>query len=342
MYRFVILCVALWGLSNYAHAQIALPVLSSSVTLTTTTSDMRPGATVGMRVASNTFDLSQYTIQWVLNGSIIGEGVGLVERDVVLSANREQSSVLVYVLSEGVFVAQTQAILTPVSVDIVWESTGYTHPFYQGRALPTRGAHIQAEAYPQIPSINGSLVPRKQLNYQWFLNGTPISSVSGLGAFAATIPLHVFSGGSVLSVRVTTPDKNSVAEKKVYLHIEEPRLTLYKVDPLLGIDFRNAISTGNRVGDSEATFTLIPYFLQVENLQSTQASIAWAVNGTTVEPHSKDPYSLTLVSPEAGTVALIRAEVSHPTSFEVVESRWRVFFEEAEAQIQNLFSRPIQ
>lgn len=341
MYRFVILCVVLWGFSTHTYAQIALPVLSSSVTLTTT-SDMHPGATVRVRAESTTLDLSLYTVRWTLNGSTIGEGVGLTEKEVTLSATGEQASVVVYVLSDDLFVTQTHVVLTPASVDIVWESTGYTHPFYEGRALPTRGAHIQAEAYPHIPNSAGSVLPRTQLNYQWFLNGIPVSRASGLGAFAATVPLNAFSGGSVLSVRVTTPDKSIVTEKKVYIPVEEPRLNLYKVDPLLGVDFRNAISTGSRVGDSEATFTLIPYFLEVENLQSTQASVVWSVNGTSVDPHSKDPYSLTLVSPEAGTVALIHAEVSRPASFEVVESRWRVFFEEAEAQIQNLFSRPIQ
>lgn len=319
--------------AQYAHAQTNPLILSLDHV------PIAPGDVVRVDVRSFSMDLQGVTLQWWEDGALKAQGVGLLTHTTTLGDVGDERSVYVRAVgSADETLAEDILIITPASVDIIWESSSYTHPFYYGRKLPSAGARVHAEARPQFIDREGNVIPRENLHFEWRLNEKILPEFLGKGDYQVYFsPLSPF-GDNSLSVVVSSPENGINASMKVRIPSTVPQLTLYAADPLLGIDFSHAIPREYVVPDLETTFVLIPQFAAIQNLRDAAAHIVWKVNGTEAPPHTDDQTRITFVAEDGGIETALQSLFSvENNTLQEGKNAWKITFDVVSGAALDLF-----
>lgn len=299
---------------------------ATSVTITTNVSIFNPGESVVLRAESNTIDLDLETITWSVNGTEVKTGRG-AQSITVSVPEKKMVRVSVLVTRVDEVLGAADMYVGPSSVNILWESTGYTHPFYRGRALVAPHNTLKAEARAQLFATDGTLVPKSDVEYEWSVNNRVIGSHSGKGKSVLLYPTDDFSSVNTLAVRVSSPIAASYAQTQVRVPMVRTYPVLYQVHPLSGVDFQNAITESATVLDSEATFALVPYFAPTRILDNRDVRVSWSINGLPLAPDTIDDFLITTVAPTEDTRARLRAVISYVKELtNGVERAWDLSF----------------
>lgn len=297
------------------------------LTISVESGEVSPHADISVRLRNNGGDdLSQNLIRWSTNGTTIAAGVGLTKTQITLGGLGVPTSLTATIISPSGAILDSESItLTPAVVDLLWDADTYAHPFFLGKTLPFPGAVVRAEARPVFIQ-NKTQIENADLYFEWRMNGVLLSDESGMGKNTLSIPSPALFSTGYLSVLVSSKD-GSQAKATVRIPTKDPYLVLYRIDPLLGIDFYNALGKNNVVNDSEETFTMVPYAAPTHLLRDSRLLIEWLVNGVPVQTHSNDPFTISLISPAPNTVAHIEATVRHVSNYLLSSSgSWRSRF----------------
>jgi hypothetical protein len=173
---------------------------------------------------------------------------------------------------------QQSIAINPSSVDLVWESQGYTPPFYKGKALFSYQNDVVIIAMPHIVS-GGKEISPKNLIYKWSKNGTVDEDQSGYGKDTFTVKGSILSRAFNVSVEVSSSDTTAVGNAIV--GPTDPLVVFYEKSPLYGIEFQEALQGTVAMQGQEMSVTAIPYFFG--SLDTKALSYDWKINGAEID-----------------------------------------------------------
>jgi len=287
-------------------AQLTLPNLGTPLIFSLSPEFPTPNNSVTVTAQSFSTDLSSATISWYVNGSLLVRGVGRTSVDVATGDVGTETIVAASIATSENTTLFDQIAIRPTSVSLLWEANSYTPPFYKGRALPSAGTIVRAEARSVFTRPNGSSVPRDSLLYTWKKNGQVIAGSSGKGKWSMKTTAPALFGEDILSVTVESEDRTLQGNALVRIPSTEPVLTLYEDSPLLGVTYYRSLSKNISVESSETTFALVPFFTSAETLFDRTLLYTWKIDGVTIPTDSADPFRIILTAPEgvSGTASL--------------------------------------
>lgn len=320
---FVLFCAFFFPL--VLHAQIDLGATPFSIE--TDPAFPEPETTVTLRLVGNPLELTQSTVSWTKDGVPVASGPGLTKTSVRVGKNGSGSLIRVLVINLNGESQSTSVTLHPTEVDLVWSANSYTPPFFRGRALPSPGTTVAAEALPRFRNTNGTLLDPSVLIYTWRTDNSVLADVSGKGKRSVLIPAPPMFGSYTLSVTIETTDGIYRGQSSTRVRSAEPHLVLYRDHPLFGILTHTALDTSALVRDSEATFAAIPYY--ADAFEGTRSlSYEWFVNGSLVPGDPEDPERITIRTEEGSGIALIELALTHAQNWlQDARGKWNVTFD---------------
>ena len=246
----------------------------------------RPGDTVTLAISGNTgSDLASFT--WSVNGTVVLQGVGARNLSLKMGALGQTTDVTVDMNDRGEQ-NSGEILLSPSTVDLVWEGQTYTPPLYLGRPLPNGGSTITLLAVPHIIS-NGKEIPISNFVYTWKVNGGPLAGKSGYGKAAATVTPPQFDEAFTVSVHAETTDGSQAADNTVTIEPQRPKLVFYEIGALSGIQFQKSLSGEVAVPGDEISFSAEPFFVSSPDSLLLQ----WSLDGKPVAVDPQKPRDIT-------------------------------------------------
>jgi hypothetical protein len=317
--------LVLWLYALPIHAQTASPLR-----ITITNPALQPGDTALLEVVGPATTLTN-TLTWYVDGTVASTGIGNTRLSVPVGQPGNPHTVYVELSTEEGIEQSPSVTVAGALVDIVWEGTGYTHPFYRGRALPGPDGYIVAEARSLFTGQDGSIVPVQNIYFTWKLNDQLLKASSGFGQYSLTLKAPPLYGEDILSVVAEDYNTYTRAEKKVRIPGVPPRTNLHPVDPLLGIQFHTVVG---KERSTDAKASLIPYFTNITHLKDTGMHVSWFLFDNPL-PAS----GLTITLPGTG---IVRAVYQNKDSLlDNMSTRW-MFEEEGDVVVEradtNVFS----
>ncbi len=236
-----------------------------------------PYDTVQITLQSFVTDLSTAEIVFVVNDRVVSSGS---ERSVRVNAGPAGGSVKVIArirAADGSTYSK-ELRLRPAEVTLLWQSEGYTPPFYRGKALAPFEGRVTVVALPLFTREDGTAVNPRELIYSWSENDEPIAESSGVGknsfVFRGRVPIRPVD----VSVVVTSKDKTLVAEARDSISTEPPALLLYENHPRYGIRFNRAIQPRVALEEDELRLSAVPFFFETETRGGGNVHYEWELN----------------------------------------------------------------
>lgn len=216
--------------------------------------------------------------------------------------------------------------LSPVVVDLLWESDGLTPPFYQGRALAGPGSRVRLLAMPIFGKGESAIAPQN-LIYTWKKDKTVLGSLSGKGKSNIVLESPLRYGAEVVSVEVSNEDGSVSAGASARIESTEPSISLYIDHPLFGPLFHAGLAGDARILDSEASLLAVPFFAPARAPDSPGLVYEWRVNGKMVAPARAAPSRITISATGSDGIALVNLLITHATNyFFEAERTWNLSF----------------
>ena len=205
------------------------------------------------------------------------------------------------------------------SVSLLYEAETYTPPFYRGRSLASADAPVRIHADAQFSS-SGSI------NYTWTINGRVMQNLSGVGASDLTLAGPSLYGTLIVSVDARSQSGSAHGTQTIRIPAITPQLTLYSDDPLLGVQYNNAIGENTSLPSNETTLVAVPYFFATDSALSSALTYLWSVNGTPVLAENNNPSRLTLQvdGGKEGTASVSLSLTHKQYSFENSKKTWQI------------------
>lgn len=171
------------------------------------------------------------------------------------------------------------------SVDLLWQASTYTPPFYEGKALWSNQSTITFTAIPQGFTNPSSLI------YRWSKDDAILGNSSGVNKRSLTIYDTPLSLPVTVKVELlTAPDTEPVAENTVALKPSYVRLLAYEDNPLYGLMLNNEIGNSFAMKEQEVSFAAIPLYGQVTTRLAPAYTYTWLANGSDTRTGNKVTY----------------------------------------------------
>ena len=283
----VAFCVAgalfFMGLISTAHAQVARFQASDiSINL----EPENPEAFTDVEITLKTFaiDLDIHYIIWNVNGSEHKAGYGEKSAVVRTSNYGEATNVEALIQSQDGRVVRKNIVLRPATVDLLWEAVdAYVPPFYQGKALPARGAVLKVTAIPNLV-VEDTFLDHNELDYTWKWNHKNKASASGYNKQFMGIKNNFLNHDETVSVEVQNTQGTIRGEGIVKMDFYDPELVFYKTHPQTNrYNLRQALSGIVSAGSEPLALGVAPYFFSVRPNQTIDSLLyAWQANDTSI------------------------------------------------------------
>jgi len=309
------------------HAQFFSPNNDGRITISMTPESPVPGGYVHLSAASSIINLGRSDVTWYADKKVIAQGPGITETDVSAGPLGTEVDIVVIAQAENGTVATGEAFIRPTEVALVWESDSYTPPFYRGRALPSAGTKIRAQAIAVLKLADGALVPESGITYTWRRNRSVIQTASGRGRSFATFPAPALFGTDVIEVEAVSADGTLAGKASVNIPSVEPMLLLYEDHPLFGVLYSKALGETTTVKDAEVTFAAVPYFAQAVSPDDSQLTYDWTVNGGRVPADYIRPSAVTINAEGSSGSARLALSLTRARNWNMkAEGAWQISF----------------
>jgi len=323
----ILLALSIFPL-QIASAQFSLP--TPDVSIIAEPSLPAPNSQLRLVAESSLLDLSRATITWTVDGKTTLSGVGEKETIITVGGAGVETKVSVTVSFLGESGSDSLSLI-PGTVDLLFEGSGYTPPFYKGRSLSSPGTSVRLVAIPHIISRGGP-VAAGNLIYTWRQDGEVLGSLSGRGRSSATVPGPSLFDTSDISVEVRSADGAASAQAGVRIPAIDPGLTLYVNHPLYGIEYYRAVRDRDALPDLEATLSAVPYFIAASSPRDTLLRYDWSVNGTLLAASSSARNEITVNAAGASGPATLSLRLTSSLNFNLdAQHAWTISFAQRSA-----------
>lgn len=291
--------VAFCAYATLTHAQMSV---TGGLELTASTDNPVPGQTVTVTARSYTIDINAARVTWTVNGTVMRNAAGATSYEVIAPPLGKRTTIEVSaVTTEGVTV-KSSIIIGSGSIDLIFESDGYTPPFFRGKLTPVYQNTLRITAIPHLANSSGTEYDPTTLVYQWKRNGRVIEGQSGYGRQTLTLTGEVVPRPYDISVAVWSRDNSASTEAITAIDVTGPRIGFYLDDPLYGPLYNKSVGSTVRIGDNKEVSVLsVPFGFNKPSDDNGDLDIVWGLNGRGVT-NLRGHESIILRSPEgAGT-----------------------------------------
>jgi len=234
-----------------------------------------------VEVTSFATNLDKAAISWYLNGKLQKKGTGEKNFQFVNGENGKTTALRVVVSTSEGDTLEKLVSFTPAEIDLLWQSSSYTPPFYKGKALFTYQDTITVTALPQFRDNKGKIINPKNLIYTWRKDGEAFANLSGFGkntfTFSGKVPIRPIE----ISVAAETADGKIRSEARSVFRAQDPEITFYEENPALGIAYHNSLESGIFFSGSEQKIVAVPYFFTSKN-PGNALKYKWKLNGRNI------------------------------------------------------------
>ena len=280
---FALFLVLLFGIGSQAFAQFnAVPQDDISVTMIP--ENPGPNQQVSVSIVSYSTDINAATVTWKINGKTIQTGKGLKNFSFTTGNMNVTTTLDIIVLTaEGQTIDKTLSV-EPSSVDLLWQTTGYTPPFYKGKPMYSYQNLITFIAVPHLTNGSGVEIGAKNLIYKWTINGSVDAADSGAGVNTYSLIGSIIARPLDVQVEVTSPNTAGVGDAEVVATPIDPQVVMYENNPIYGIQFQNVLQNNVTLnGSKEITIVGVPFFFGVTNDIAPELTYKWEINGSQIQ-----------------------------------------------------------
>ena len=243
-----------------------------------------PHETVDISIDSYTYDLSHAKISWYVNGALRASEIGKKTFSFTTGDSGVTSNIKYSIQTqEGENFDKTLTI-TPAEVNLIWESKGYTPPFYKGKTLFSFEGEARVVAVPNLTKPDGTKYKPEELVYTWKRGMGTDEEASGYGKNVFNFKGDIIARPTTIEVDVTNLNKTVQARGMVTINAVEPEIYVYQNDPSLGFLFNNAITDSFNLLGSEVSLVAMPFYF---NNPDQEGIYSWAVNGNDAPEKSR-------------------------------------------------------
>lgn len=232
----------------------------------------RPYQSITITPKSTVIDLSASSVVVTVDGKEVGRGSGTQSYSVQTGGPGTRSVVRVSVSAAGTS-ATDETVIRPTDVSLVLDPISTSHAFYEGANLVAPEGRIRVVALADLRTAPGTRIPSTNLIYTWKTGSRILQAESGVGKSTLIATAPVLFRDTDVSVTVSSADGTLIGEASIAVSPTDPKLLLYKENPLEGAVFTSALSKDYSLTGSEEAFRAVPYFFP------TDPSLTWLLNG---------------------------------------------------------------
>ena len=280
---FSLLLVFLFSPFSFINAQ-QIGVTKDDINIELIPDSPGPYTIVSVLLTSFSIDVNSTTITWMLDGVKKSSSRGQKNFSFTTGNYGETSSLRVVVETINGEVIDKTLKIKPADVDLVWESEGYTPPFYKGKSDFSFQNMLTFIAVPHITGSNGVETSPKNLIYKWKKNGSVIEDASGYGKNSYSVKGSVIARPIDVSVEVTNLSADTKAIGSLFVTPKDPLVLLYEKNPFYGKQVPNSPEliykwsiNGKVVNDNQSE--TIEIFRQKEGTSGT-SNISLSIENT--------------------------------------------------------------
>jgi hypothetical protein len=193
--------------------------------------------------------------------------------------------VFLFLLSASFFISFSPTKISAEEVDILWQGSGYTPPFYKGRTLWANQTGLTIMAIPHLRSYPN----RSALNYKWSKNNTVLGTSSGISKSSVFVVDSVL--GTTQNIRLELLFEGGLVHTSHFTVTPiKPVLLVYENNPLFGFIFHKEVLSQYLMKDAEITFTAFPFFFTGQNRLASNLQYAWRTNQGETENRNSSTY----------------------------------------------------
>ena len=283
---FIIIFLCTFCLSQKINAQ-APPTSPVDETILTeiVPETPKPFEDVNISINSFSFDLSRSKINWYVNGVLKESGISKKSFNFTTGDVGSVSNIIYKIQTPEGGVFQKTFTISPGNVDLFWESTGYTPPFYKGKSLYSFEGQIRLIAIPNLINKNGVKYKSEELVYTWKRGMGTDTDASGYGKNIFYWNGAIVSDDEEITVEVSDLQNTTRATASILVAPKETEIFAYENNPSLGILFNKAIQNNFNLKGSEISFTAVPFYF---NNPDVDGIYSWFVNGNQAIEATKD------------------------------------------------------
>lgn len=296
--------------------------VSQSVEIKVTPEFPGPYEDVTIEIVSYQTDLQRAKITWESGGKVLATGTGVTKYSMRTKNVGEKISLAVSIRTyEGLYMTKSISVL-PLTMEMHWEASTYTPPFYRGKALPSPQSKIKMVALPNFTDANKKRISDKDLVYVWRAqNGDILNQGYGKVSAYTKTPNGVGFERPV-DVEVSSLGNTLRAKKRFSIKSFSPLIQFYENNPLLGIMYSKAIKQELLLADKEVVVRGEPFFFSRSQKDSGELVYSWTQNGKTIQ--NEGDFSITLRQEAEGSGSS-RFDFSVKNPDNVFESRSQSF-----------------
>lgn len=252
-----------------------------------------PGDSVEVSVNHYSQDLNRSIISWFIDGSLVSQGVAESKYVFVAPPSGTQYDISVEVLFENGNTQSSQVSIRPSSVSLIWESDGYSPPFYKGKALHSSGGNLQISALPTIVE-GGVLQDTRSIIYTWKKNGEMQQDASGYGKSVFETSGSRFGRTTRISVTAESVGGGVVAKKSIIIPTSKTKVVVYEKSPLIGIRYERGLKKNFNFKEDEVVLEAYPYHFSSISRNGESIQYDWRVENGKVEPSEESASTIVL------------------------------------------------
>jgi PAS domain-containing protein len=272
---FTLILVPLISFGQFAASGLELIVTISPST-------PKPNQSVSISIENYSFDLSQSNITWFVNGIVQNQFSRKKSLNLKTGDVGSPLIVDVSVITPSGTITEKRIVIQPSELNLLWEASGYTPPFYRGKVLHSSKGTIKTVAMADVIGSGGFRLSNNSLDYKWSRDGKILESLSGVGKNTFTIkPFIINPGFTTISLKITEKGRGTVlATKSIRVIESSPKIIFYEDHPLLGISFNRAFQKTFFLDKEELKIKSSLYFFSKEDKDSL--NYQWRINGKKV------------------------------------------------------------
>ncbi len=284
--------------------------------------------------------LGNAQITWQQDGKVVSAGVGIKKYSFTTKGIGDPTRIRVIIDSETQGIMTHDFVFSPSVTHLVWEADTTAPPFYQGKTRYSAGAKVSVVAFPTV-LLGGALVPSSKLSFQWRYKGSLVPEQSGLGRSTFALYGDQLQTGESVAVDVYSGAAR-VGRAEIFIPAVEPKIVLYRYDPLRRTLLDAAFPDTIALGAQEITIDAQPYFFSTESRSKGFFLYEWTLNGQTAESPDAGKGLLTLRQTGQGTgFATINVSLQNTDPDKFIQSAQTAlrlaFGQQANSFISNLF-----
>ena len=279
---------------SFAYAQVR----ETDIVLSVSPQYPGPNQNVNATLGSYAIDLNKANISWSVNDEELSNGIG--KKNFSFRTGPADSPTVLSVTIETIDGQNLSKSMTinPADVDMLWEAyDSYAPPFYKGKKLAGSQGTFKVVAIPNLVTAGGK-VNINNLSYLWAEDGTNKPNSSGWGKNYFIFQNSYLEKENNVEVKISDISGNANASGKITLRTTSPRIVFYRSDPMFGIKWGEALSSGFSISSKGETIVAEPYFFSPKNINSPELVFNWFLNGTKIQ--IPDPKNVLSIKPEAG------------------------------------------